>query len=125
MLGQGLKPCDLMLVVEFLELSWPVLGLCWPFGPSWRLRRPMLGSMLALSAHLGPILGPCWGLCWPESGKKRTWQSFGKAHTKASAGLGALGWAGVWQGARGTETGFRRCLAKAFGVEGPERGPGA
>ena len=71
MLGQGLKPCDVMLVVEFVEVSWPVLGLCWPFGPSWGLRRPMLGSMLALWAHLGPIwahvegyVGPSWGLCW-------------------------------------------------------------
>ena len=68
MLGQGRKPCDVILVGEFVELSWPVLGLCWPFGPSCGLRAPMLGSMLALWAHLGPILGPCSGLCWPILG---------------------------------------------------------
>ena len=60
MLGRGLKPCDVMLVVEFVELSWPVLGLCWLFGPSWGLRRPMLGSMLACGAHLGGYGSAFW-----------------------------------------------------------------
>ena len=55
LLGQGRKPYDVILVVEFVELPWRVLDLCWPFGPSWGLRRPTL----ALWAHLGPILGPC------------------------------------------------------------------
>ena len=61
MLGQGLKPCDVMLVVILALALWPILGapsvhvggLCWAFGP-------ILGPSWA---HVGGYVGPSCGLC--------------------------------------------------------------
>ena len=59
-----------------------------------------------------------------ESGKKRLWQSFGKAHTKAWAGLGwaglgSLAWAGLAPKTRPQSLGSK--TAKRSGMAAPNR----
>ena len=44
----------MLCLTRFLSYLGPSWALCWPLGPSLRLRRPILGAMLA---HLGAYVG--------------------------------------------------------------------
>ena len=66
MLGQGLKPCDVMLVVIVALALWPILGApsahvgvyFGSWGPSW--------------AHVKGYVGPSWGLASRRPDPNRT-----------------------------------------------------
>ena len=99
-------------------LAWP--DLCWP---GW-------AGLAVCELGLGWAASPVCSVCptnqnaTSESGKKRLWQSFGKAHTKAWAGLGwaglgSLAWAGLAPKTRPRSLPLK--TAKRSGTAAPNR----